>query len=107
MTTIHQPLHLLDCAVMVGMRKMVVPMKGSVTGPEARKPFDELMEKTPAAPGVTYEVASVGGIAGVWCRPDDAPDAAAAIPYSGKTKSCSTTPRATAIWSRASAGSAR
>ena len=60
MTTIRQPLHLLDRAVMFAMRKMVASMKGSVTGPEARKPFDELMEKTPAAPGVTYEVASVG-----------------------------------------------
>lgn len=81
MTTIRQPLHLLDRTVMLGMRKMVAPMKGSVTGPEARKPFDELMEKTPAAPCVTYELASVGGIAGVWCRPADTPDAAAAILY--------------------------
>ena len=81
MTTIRQPLHLLDRAVMLGMRTMVASMKGSVTGPEARKPFDELMEQTPAAPGVTYEVATVGGVAGVWCRPTDTPDAAAAILY--------------------------
>ena len=81
MTTTRQPLHLLDRAVMLGMRTMVASMKGSVTGPEARKPFDELMEQTPAAPGVTYEVASVGGVAGVWCRPADTPDAAAAILY--------------------------
>jgi hypothetical protein len=50
MTTLRQPLDLLDRAVMVGMRTMVASMKGSVTGPEARKPFDELMETTPAAP---------------------------------------------------------
>jgi len=81
MTTINHPLHLLDRAVMFGMRKMVASMKGSVTGPEARKPFDELMEKTPAADGVTYQVASVGGIAGVWCRPEHAQDSAAAILY--------------------------
>jgi monoterpene epsilon-lactone hydrolase len=81
MTAIRQPLHPLDRTVMLGMRKIVAPMKGSVTGPEARTPFDELMEKTPAAPGVTYEAASVGGVAGVWCRPADTPEAAAAILY--------------------------
>jgi hypothetical protein len=37
---------------------------GSVTRPSAREPFDELMEKTPAADGVTYEEARVGGVAG-------------------------------------------
>jgi len=79
MATIRHPIHLLDRAVMLTMRKMVAPMKGSVTGPEARKPFDELMEQTPAAAGVTYELASVGGVAGVWCRPEGAPDSAAAI----------------------------
>lgn len=81
MTTIRHPLHLLDRAVMFAMRNMVASMKGSVTSPEARKPFDELMQKTPAAAGVTYEQASVGGVAGVWCRPGDAPDASAAILY--------------------------
>ncbi|MEO8526562.1 MAG: alpha/beta hydrolase fold domain-containing protein [Caldimonas sp.] len=35
---------------------------------QARQPFDELLEKTPAVPGLTYEVASEGGVAGVWCR---------------------------------------
>ena len=28
---------------------MIASMKGSVTGPSAREPFDELMEKIPAA----------------------------------------------------------
>jgi len=45
---------------------------GNVTRPSAREPFDELMEKTPAADGVTYEEARVGGVAGWWCQPDDA-----------------------------------
>jgi acetyl esterase/lipase len=81
MTTVGRPLHLLDRAVMLAMRKMVASMKGSVTGPEARKPFDELMEQTPAAADVTYELASVRGVAGVWCRPQGAPDSAAAILY--------------------------
>ena len=55
---------------MAAMRLMIASMKGSVTGWSAREPFDELMEKTPAADGVTYEEAEVGGVAGWWCRPD-------------------------------------
>jgi hypothetical protein len=31
---------------MAVMRSMVASMKGSVSGPSPRKPFDELMEKT-------------------------------------------------------------
>jgi len=34
--------------------------------------FDELMAKTPAANGVSYEAATVGGVPGWWCRPADA-----------------------------------
>ena len=69
-TTIHHPIHLLDRVAMAAMRLMIASMKGSVTGPSAREPFDEPMEKTPAADGVTYEEAEVGGVAGWWCRPD-------------------------------------
>jgi epsilon-lactone hydrolase len=50
--------------------------KGSVTGPAAREPFDQLMEQTPSVDGVTYEKADVGGVRGWWCRPDDAAPAA-------------------------------
>jgi acetyl esterase/lipase len=71
-TTIHHPIHLLDRVAMVGMRLIVASMKGSVTGPSSRGSFDELMEKTPAADGVTYEQAEVGGVSGWWCRPDNA-----------------------------------
>ena len=69
--TIHHPLHLLDRVAMAAMRLMVGSMKGSL-GPSSREQFDELMEKTPAVDGVTYEKAEVGGVAGWWCRPDDA-----------------------------------
>jgi len=50
----HQ-IHFLDRVAMAAMRL------GNVTRPSAREPFDELMEKTPAADGVTYEEARVGG----------------------------------------------
>jgi len=49
MTTTHHPEHLLDRVAMATMRLMLGSMKGSVTGPEARGPFDELMEKVPPA----------------------------------------------------------
>lgn len=62
------------------MRPMVAPIKGSVTGPSSREPFDQLMETTPAADGVTYKKTEVGGVTGWWRRPGDAA-ADAAILY--------------------------
>jgi acetyl esterase/lipase len=82
-TTIHHPIHLIDRVAMVAMRLMIGSMKGSVNGPSAREPFDELMEKTPAADGVTYEEAEVGGVAGWWCRPDEAVAGAAVLYFHG------------------------
>jgi monoterpene epsilon-lactone hydrolase len=76
----HHPLIPLDHVTMAKMRSMAAPMKGSVTGPSAREPFDVLMEKTPKADGMTYEKATVGGVPGWWCRPDGAA-AAEAILY--------------------------
>jgi acetyl esterase/lipase len=80
---IHHPIHLLDRVAMVAMRLMVGSMKGSITGPSSREQFDELMEKTPAADGVTYEEAEVGGVAGWWCRPEDAVAGAAILYFHG------------------------
>jgi acetyl esterase/lipase len=48
-------------------------------GPEARPVYDELIAKTPAAQGVTYDAATVGGVTGWWCRPSDAVDGAAIL----------------------------
>jgi acetyl esterase/lipase len=61
----------------------VASMKGNVTGPSSRGPFDDLMEKTPAADGVTCEAAAVGGVAGWWCLPDDAVAGAAVLYFHG------------------------
>jgi len=68
---------------MTAMRLMVASMKGSVTGPAAREPFDKLMEKIPAAHDVSYEKAEVGGVPGWWCRPDNAPNEAAILYFHG------------------------
>jgi monoterpene epsilon-lactone hydrolase len=72
LTTIHHDFDALDRAAMAELRTMVASMKGSVTGPEAREAFDELIANTPAASGVTYEAATVGGVPGWWCHPVEA-----------------------------------
>ena len=68
---------------MTAIRLMVASMKGSVNGPAAREQFDKLMEKIPAAHGVSYEKAEVGGVPGWWCRPDNAPADAAILYFHG------------------------
>jgi len=59
---------------------MIAFQPKSEFGPDARRAFDALIEKTPTADGVTYEAATSGAIAGWWCRPVD-PIAGAAILY--------------------------
>jgi hypothetical protein len=49
----------LDRVPISEMRLMVASTKGSVNGPSAREPFDQLMDQTPAAGCVTYEEANV------------------------------------------------
>lgn len=78
--------HLLDrqdAITMAKLRSMVGSTKGSVSGPSAREPFDELMEETPPAEGVTYEKAEVGGVPGWWCRPNNAPIDATILYFHG------------------------
>ena len=72
MTTTHHTEHETDRAAIAQMRLMLGPVKGTIRGPDAREPFDHLMESVPAAAGVTYERAEVGGVGGWWCRPDEA-----------------------------------
>jgi monoterpene epsilon-lactone hydrolase len=69
---IHHPLSAEDRTAMAAMRAQIEPFKGTMTGPEAREPFDAIMEQTPDAPGVAYERGEVGGVPGVWCRPQTA-----------------------------------
>ena len=66
------PLDAADQAVVEEMRAQIAPFKGTMIGPEAREPFDAIMEHVPDAPGVSYEDGVVGGIPGVWCRPQQA-----------------------------------
>jgi acetyl esterase/lipase len=70
------PLTAKDAAAVAKLRIEVAPSKGQMNGPEARAPFDEVMELVRDAAGVTYLRGVVGGVPGVWCRPQSArPDA--------------------------------
>ena len=71
--------HLLDRAAMLAMRAMIAVQPAADFGPAGRTAFDALMEKTPAADGVHDEPATIGGVAGWWCRPGDAARSAAIL----------------------------
>ena len=82
MTTHHEE-HLLDRAAMLAMRALLAVQPKLQFEPEARPDFDHLMEKTPSAEGVTYDVATIGGVAGWWCRPQHPVDDCAIIYFHG------------------------
>lgn len=60
-----------DQAAVDALRRAVAPMKGQINSPAARAPFEEIMRHSPAAAGVVNEAATVGGVAGWWCRPTE------------------------------------
>jgi monoterpene epsilon-lactone hydrolase len=76
---IHHPLSDQDRAVVDAMRAASAPFKGLMTSPAARESYDQMMEATPAAPGVNSQTATLNGVAGVWCRPQTAPHDAAIL----------------------------
>jgi acetyl esterase/lipase len=78
--TTYHPEHLADRAAMLLMRTVIALHPKVDLGPAGRAAFDDLMEKTPAAKGVTYDAATVGGVPGWWCRPAEA-DAGPVILY--------------------------
>jgi acetyl esterase/lipase len=82
MTTHHKE-HLLDRAAMALMRTMLAVEPKLQFVPDARSSFDELMEKTPEAPGVTYEAAEIAGVPGWWCRPQQARQNSAIVYFHG------------------------
>ena len=79
MEIIHHRLQEEDREPLAKMREAAAPTKGQL-GPDARVPFDSMMEQTPAAAGVTYAAGNVGSVWGYWCRPADA-QAGAAVLY--------------------------
>jgi monoterpene epsilon-lactone hydrolase len=77
-TTLHDE-YLADRAAMLAMRAMIALQPAVDLGPLGRPAFDALMERTPAADGVVYEPATLGGVAGWWCRPTGAKVGAAIL----------------------------
>lgn len=69
---IKHPFTLEDRKAMTAMRAMVEPNKGRMQGVAARGPYDAIMSRVASPAGVTYEADTVGGVAGWWCRPDNA-----------------------------------
>jgi epsilon-lactone hydrolase len=69
---IHHPCSVQDRVVVDAMRAASAPFKGLMTSPAARESYDQMMEATPAAAGVSYHTATINGVEGVWSRPDTA-----------------------------------
>jgi monoterpene epsilon-lactone hydrolase len=67
---IHHPLIAQDAEVVEGLRAHIAPFKGKMVGPHARENYALIFEAIPAADGVLYEQGQIGGVLGVWCRPD-------------------------------------
>jgi len=81
---IRRPLTDKDGAAVAAMRIQVAPMKGKLSGPEARAPFDEVMEHVPDAPGVNFTQGVVGGVSGVWLGPESASPGTAILYLHGR-----------------------
>jgi epsilon-lactone hydrolase len=69
---LRHPLNDKDAEGIAAIRAQVAPLKGKLDGPHARGIFDDVMEHIPGAAGVRYEDGTVGGVRGVWCRPQNA-----------------------------------
>lgn len=70
--TVFHPISAEDKTAMAGVRAMVEPNKGRLQGTAARSPFDAIMEYVAVPEGVTFEVGTVGGVPGWWCKPESA-----------------------------------
>ena len=64
------PLDPDDAAPITALRAMVAPFKGKVRGIEGREQFDALLERVAPRADVTFATDTVGGIPGVWVRPE-------------------------------------
>jgi acetyl esterase/lipase len=67
-----RPLIASDVPVRAKLREALAPNRGKMRGPEARPVYDAVMTRISAAPGVSYEQATIRGVAGWWCLPSTA-----------------------------------
>ncbi|MGA9241687.1 MAG: alpha/beta hydrolase [Silvibacterium sp.] len=66
------PITAEDAAAMDAMRAVVEPHKGRLQGTAARVLFDAIMEHVTVPERVTYKADTVGGVSGLWCKPEGA-----------------------------------
>jgi monoterpene epsilon-lactone hydrolase len=59
-----------DRRAVAAIHAAVAPLEGTMSGPDARASFDDVMEHTPDAPGVRYETSRLSGVPGIWCTLD-------------------------------------
>lgn len=62
-----------DAAAVRQMREGLKGVKGTVTGPHARPMFDEIMKGVAPVDGIESDEGSVGGVPGIWVRPQSGP----------------------------------
>jgi monoterpene epsilon-lactone hydrolase len=77
------PLSGEDSVAVAALRSVVAPMKGKVEGTAGRGLFNDIMERVAVPEGVTFEAATIGGIAGWWAKPARAQKGAAIIHVHG------------------------
>ena len=80
--TIH-PLSEEDSVAAAALRSVVAPLIGKFEGTAGRGLFNDIMERVAVPEGVTFEAATVGGIAGWWAKPARAQKGAAIIHIHG------------------------
>jgi monoterpene epsilon-lactone hydrolase len=72
-----------DAAVMRQIREGLKGVKGTVTGPDARPMFDEIMKRVAPADDIESEEGLVSGVPGMWVRPQSAPGDCAILYFHG------------------------
>ena len=77
------PLSEQDSVGAAALRSAVAPMKGKFEGTAGRGLFNDIMERVAVPDGVTFEAATIGGIAGWWAKPAHAHKGAAIIHVHG------------------------
>jgi monoterpene epsilon-lactone hydrolase len=70
MARINHSEHLADRAVMLATRAYLALQPQLAMRPDARPAYDAFIGAVPAADGVSFEEAHVGGVRGWWCRPE-------------------------------------
>ena len=78
------PLNPADAAAVAAMRTLLEPLQGKLPDwPERRTGFDQMIGQIPAAPGVSYEPDTIGGVPGWWCNPHNAQPGATLLYFHG------------------------